>query len=216
MTELSGRTNVDEVINREETVWGPFAEAVRQLVDACVTSAAEDDAVRDALGDVRSALSRIGETRHEKTFGLTYGPVGRRRQWGNPVIGLRNPIAPPLLPEFAHETRSVTSDFHCGPAYEGPPGLVHGGIVSLILDQMLGHAANAAPPRAMTGTLTVVYHRGTPLGDLRAEAWLEREQGLKKWARGRVIGPDGVTAEAEGVFITPRDARSRRADVTGR
>jgi hypothetical protein len=63
----------------------------------------------------------------------------------------------------------------------------------------------------MTGTLTIRYRQGTPLGDLRAEAWIDRAEGIKTWAKGRIIGPEGTTAEAEGLFILPRWARERIA-----
>jgi len=63
----------------------------------------------------------------------------------------------------------------------------------------------------MTGTFTLRYHQPTPLGDLRAEGWIDRVEGIKTWAKGHVIGPDGVTVEAEGVFILPRWARERIA-----
>ena len=55
----------------------------------------------------------------------------------------------------------------------------------------------------MTGTLTLVYRQGTPLGDLRAEAWIDRSEGIKTWAKGHIIGPDGVTVEAEGCSSCP-------------
>ena len=77
----------------------------------------------------------------------------------------------------------------------------------MILDQLLGEAAGAGGKAGMTGTLTVVYRRGTPLGDLRAEAWIDRSAGFKTWAKGHILGPEGVTVEAEGVFILPRWAR---------
>jgi acyl-coenzyme A thioesterase PaaI-like protein len=101
----------------------------------------------------------------------------------------------------------AVADFHLGAVYEGPPGLVHGGVVALLLDQLLGQAAGAGGRPGMTGTLTITYRQGTPLGDLRAEAWIDRAEGIKTWAKGHIVGPEGVTAEAEGVFILPRWAR---------
>jgi hypothetical protein len=59
----------------------------------------------------------------------------------------------------------------------------------------------------MTGTLTIRYQRGTPLGDLRAEAWIDRVEGIKTYAMGHLRDADGVTVEAEGIFILPRWAR---------
>ena len=79
--------------------------------------------------------------------------------------------------------------------------------MSKVRDQVLGHAVGAAGRPGMTGTLTIVYRQGTPLGDLRVEAWVDREDGIKTWAKAHIIGPNGVTAEAEGVFILPRAFR---------
>ena len=84
----------------------------------------------------------------------------------------------------------------------------------MILDQLLGEAAGAGGKPGMTATLTLTYRRGTPLGDLRAEAWIDRSSGYKTWAKGHIIGPEGVTVEAEGLFILPKWARERLAAAT--
>ena len=67
----------------------------------------------------------------------------------------------------------------------------------------------------MTATLTLTYKQRTPLGDLSCSAWIERVDGYKTWARGELVGPEGVTAEAEGLFILPRWARERLAEALG-
>ncbi|KRB77677.1 thioesterase [Nocardioides sp. Root190] len=197
------------VVEREAQVWRPLADAARELVDLCVMSDVEEDEVRAAHADVETAVARLRKVRRTQTLGQEHLTGGRRRPWGNPVIGLRNPIAPPLAVRSDPSGRAET-DFHCGAPYEGPPGLVHGGVVSLLLDQVLGHAVGAAGRPGMTGTLTIVYRQGTPLGDLRIEAWIDREEGIKTWAKAHVIGPNGVTAEAEGVFILPRAVREQQ------
>ena len=82
----------------------------------------------------------------------------------------------------------VWADFHLGAAYEGPPGLVHGGVSALVLDQVLGEAAGAGGKPGMTGTLTLRYRQGTPLGDLRAEGWIDRVDGIKTYAKAHILG----------------------------
>ncbi len=62
-------------------------------------------------------------------------------------------------------------------------------------------------PIPLSGCITVKYLRGTPLGPLRAAAWIERVDGFKTYARGELSDADGVTVEAEGVFIQPAWAR---------
>jgi hypothetical protein len=39
------------------------------------------------------------------------------------------------------------------------------------------------------------------------EAWGDREDGYKSFARGHISEGDGVTVEAEGVFVRPTWAR---------
>ena len=85
---------------------------------------------------------------------------------------------------------------------------MHGGICALVLDHLLGDAASDGLTKTMfTGTITLRYLRGTPLGPLRAEALIERTEGVKTFARGTSATPTASTVEAEGVFITPAWAR---------
>ena len=76
---------------------------------------------------------------------------------------------------------------------------------ALILDHVLGATAHQPGKPAYTGTITVRYLRPTRLGALRAEARVERIDGTKTYAVGHLANVDGVTVEAEGVFITPRE-----------
>jgi len=125
--------------------------------------------------------------------------------WGNVVIGVRNPVAPPL--HIEEGDGGVYTDFHLGAAYEGPPGHVHGGVAALVLDHVLGAAASSQEKPRLTGTITLRYLRMTRLGNLRAEARIARTDGVKTYAVGHLADDEGVTVEAEGVFIRPRWAR---------
>jgi len=126
--------------------------------------------------------------------------------WGNVVIGLRNPVAPPLVIERRPDG-SVFTDFVLGAAFEGPPGHAHGGIAALVLDHVLGDAASSPAKPRLTGTITLRYVRMTRLGRLRAEATIVRTEGVKTYAVGHLADDDGITVEAEGVFIRPKWAR---------
>ena len=126
--------------------------------------------------------------------------------WGNAVIGLRNPIAPPLDVK-RNSDGSVSTDFHLGAAYEGPPGHVHGGVAALVLDHVLGDAASSPEKPRLTGTIALRYLRTTRLGRLHAEARITRIEGIKTFAVGHLADEEGGTVEAEGVSIQPRWAR---------
>ncbi len=195
-----------EELERQRALYGPFTESVRELLDATIRTLVDDDAIRRAQSEIEAITGRLRSHQLAGAYGVRFGATGRGRPWGNSVVGLRNAIAPPLVIEH-DETGRVWCDFHLGAAYEGPPTLVHGGVSALILDQLLGEAAGAGGRPGMTGTLTLVYRHGTPLGDLRGEAWIDRTEGIKTWAKGHILGPSGATVEAEGVFILPKWAR---------
>jgi acyl-coenzyme A thioesterase PaaI-like protein len=195
-----------EEIEEEKALYGPFTEVVRELVDATIRTTVDEAEVRAVQAELEAVVARLRGSQLEGAYGVRYDDTGRGRPWGNSVVGLRNAIAPPLVVD-RESTGRAWSSFHLGAAYEGPPGLVHGGVSALVLDQMLGEATGAGGKPGMTATLTLRYRRGTPLGDLRAEAWIERSEGIKTWARGHIEDAEGVTVEAEGLFILPRWAR---------
>jgi acyl-coenzyme A thioesterase PaaI-like protein len=194
-----------EELEAEREVYGPFTDAIRELVDVAIRTTASADEVRRAQAGIEEITAGLRDGGLTGPYGVRFRADGASRAWGNAVIGLRNPVAPPLV--IDKDERGVHSDFHLGAAYEGPPGSVHGGVLALVLDQMLGQAAGAGGRPGMTATLTLSYRQRTPLGDLHARAWIEKAEGIKTWVRGEIAGPDGVSVEAEGLFILPRWAR---------
>jgi acyl-coenzyme A thioesterase PaaI-like protein len=192
-------------LDRVKILYAPLAEAVRDLIDATIWTQADDDVAEDA----RAAIEAVTRSLREKTrpAGMSYVIDGHPLPLGNAAIGLCNPIAPPMVVHHENNGR-CWSEFVLGSAYEGPPTLVHGGVSALVLDHILGEAASQGmtKPR-FTGTITVKYLRGTPLGRLRAEAFVDRTEGVKTFARGFISDPAGITVEAEGVFIQPAWAR---------
>ena len=186
--------------------YAPLTAAVRDLVDASLTTGVDGDEVRAATAAVEAITESLRRDQ-QATPRLRHEDTGRPVMWSNPVIGERNPLAPPL--EIRHDPDGRSrSDFTLGSVYEGPPGLVHGGISALVLDHLLGEAASSGLTKAMfTGTITLRYLRGTPLGPLHGEAFIDRREGHKISARGFISDAQGPTVEAEGVFITPAWAR---------
>ncbi|MBV8928720.1 MAG: PaaI family thioesterase [Mycobacteriaceae bacterium] len=197
--------DADEV-ERLRRIYEPLTQSVRDLVDATVRTEVDAEDVAAAKAEIDAATARLRTKQLDGAFGVRLDPGGDGMAWGNVVVGLRNPVAPPLV---VHREQSglVWSEFELGAAYEGPPGHVHGGVCAMILDHVVGDAASSPPKPAFTGTLTLRYLRPTPLGPLRAEARVERIEGVKTFAVGHLADADGITVEAEGVFITPKWAR---------
>ena len=189
-------------------LYGPLTDAVRELMDATIRTEADRDAITAARTAIQAATDALRSRQRDETQVVRYAMGGRPVVWSNAVIGLRNPIAPPLTIHHDEDGTQCWSDFTLNGAYEGPPGLVHGGVCALVLDHVLGEAASEGLTKPLfTGTLTVRFVRGTPLGRLRAEAAVERTEGVKSFVSGHLSDADGITVEAEGIFIKPAWAR---------
>jgi hypothetical protein len=211
VVNLGADSNVPTISADESALllqrYGPLAQAVRELIDATIRTQADDTTAGEVTAEVRQLTERLRAGTLSDAPGLRYIVDGRPLAWGNAVIGLRNPIAPPLVIQHG-ENGHCWTDFHLGAAYEGPPSLVHGGVSALVLDHLLGEAASDGLTKPLfTGTITIKYLRGTPLGPLRAEASVYRRERIKSYARGHISDASGVTVEAEGVFIMPAWAR---------
>ena len=189
-------------------LYGPLTDAVRELMDATIHTEADQDAITAARTAIQAATDALRSRQRDETQVVRYAVGGRPVVWSNAVIGLRNPIAPPLTIHHGEDGTQCWSDFTLNGAYEGPPGLVHGGVCALVLDHVLGEAASEGLTKPLfTGTLTVRFVRGTPLGRLRAEAAVERTEGVKSFVSGHLLDAEGITVEAEGIFIKPAWAR---------
>lgn len=195
-----------EEFARIQDLYGPLAEAVRELIDATVRSGAGKQAIAAATTAVRAVTESLQPLDDDVWRAVRHADTGQPLLFTNPAVGFRNPIAPPMV--INYDAGRCWSEFTLGAAYEGPVGTVHGGVAALLLDHLLGEAATAGLKEAkFTGTITVRYLRPTPLGRLRAEAWVDRVEGHKTYASGVIGDVDGPTVEAEGVFIMPAWAR---------
>ena len=184
-----------------------LATAMRRVIDELVTS----DAPEDELEAAAVALERYGDRLEKHPKGSKYEGYAESANAGtpnaffdqSPIIGLANPIAPPL--ELRAEGDVVRGTANFSSAYEGPPGCVHGGWVAAAFDELLGMAQSLTGNPGMTGTLNVVYRKPTPLKtDLRFEARVDEVNGRKIFASGEVYVGDTMTAEATGIFISFR------------
>ncbi len=182
-----------------------LARELRRLRGLVAGSVYED--VHDAVATVRALVD------HLEAVGTKVRPADYAT-WGvpehiasNPAIGSRNPVSPPLEP-VVFPDGTVRAELRLGIEYQGPPGCVHGGIVALIFDEMLGLANAAAGSVGMTADLRVVYKSPTPLySPLRFEARQDRVDGRKIWAGATLHAGDTLCATAEALFIEPRGIR---------
>lgn len=184
-----------------------LANAMRTVIEHLVVSDAPEDELREAADALEGFAARLaGHPRRRVQLGFTEASTsGDVRAFFDfsPLIGLSNPIAPPL--ELVVDGETVRGRVRFGTAYEGPPGCVHGGCIAAAFDELLGFTQSLTQHPGMTGTLTIRYRVPTPLHtDLRCEARVQRVTGRKIFIEGQLFAGDTLCAEAEGVFISVR------------
>jgi hypothetical protein len=90
----------------------------------------------------------------------------------------------------------------------GGTAAVHGGAITLLFDDLLGRLGNRGliDRVARTAYLHVDFRQLTPLDtELVCSAWLQRREGRKLLLRGALEHAGVVLAEAEGLWVLPRD-----------
>ena len=138
----------------------------------------------------------------------------------SPIIGWLNPVAAPVRmwreadPDPSHPADAglrIAGAMTLPAPYAGPPSTVHGGVVAMVFDELLGVCAVANGVGAMTGTLTVRYRRPTPLDhEVTLRSWVDRIEGRKVFIDGTMHHEGELTAEAEGIFIRVSDTPSTK------
>jgi acyl-coenzyme A thioesterase PaaI-like protein len=180
-----------------------LAHQLRRVTSAMVgTPIAEPDIVTAAAAvkAVADELERVAAP--GRRLRAQPDPAGHPQEFfpTSPVIGFANPVAPPVVVEAVDGELRGTAYFDY--QYEGPPTCVHGGVIAMVFDEMLGAANILARSPGMTGTLTIRYRKPTPLRTpLRLEARFMGRDGRKITTYGAIFHGDVLTAEAEGLFI---------------
>jgi acyl-coenzyme A thioesterase PaaI-like protein len=171
---------------------------VAALLHAGDGSPAEMTSVAEQLNAVAAHLETSAPTREERLIDM-WGGEGVTRH--DPVTGPENAIAPPLH-LVGQEDGSIAGRVTLGLPYQGPPGCVHGGVSAMLLDHTLGVANHWAGDSGMTGTLTLRYHRPTPLfEELVVTSRQVSVDGRKIRTTGEITAGGEVCVSADGLFI---------------
>jgi hypothetical protein len=189
-----------------------LAEAVRQLIDAVMTNEGDDaQLLLDVAAEAESLAARLGAGRGE-------GPGYAPRSHGDylprsPVVGEASPLAPRVDWELSDDALDGKPGIEArgvfGAPYEGPPGHVHGGMIALAFDEILGIANIAGEHPGMTARLTIHYRKPTPLfHELHFRAAVDRVEGRRIMSRAELWDGETLTAQADGVFVRPTPERA--------
>jgi acyl-coenzyme A thioesterase PaaI-like protein len=126
-----------------------------------------------------------------------------RNQWCF-ACGPENPIGLKLT--FAEEGDKYVSRFTAGPEHQSYDGIVHGGIISTLLDEIMGRYPYAKGEDTVTARLEVRYRKPTPIGvELTITGWIVERRGRLYEMAGTVALPDGtVSAEGKATLMVAR------------
>lgn len=204
-------------------------QALRDLLHRLVRTGAP----AEVLSDLAGALEALAATLREHPLdGEYYGFAEASISGGEfgffdrgPMLGRINALAPPL--EMRQDDDRMLGRAWFGPAYEGPPGCVHGGYIAAAFDELLGCTQTMSGAPGMTANLSIDYRSPTPLEtELQFEGVITAVEGRKIFTSGTLSAGDRLCAEAQGLFITfdasrfvelkeQRSAQVARAELDG-
>jgi uncharacterized protein (TIGR00369 family) len=133
----------------------------------------------------------------------------------NPCFGCggANPRGMKLAFEQDDERQRIVGRFRLGPEYEGGFGYLHGGIIALLLDEVMGKACRFHGEHGVTAELRIEYLRPIPVEqEIVVEGFILRREGRQLYHEGEIRNAEGVVlARGHGRFVVvdPEKHRNR-------
>jgi uncharacterized protein (TIGR00369 family) len=126
------------------------------------------------------------------------------------VCGKNNPGGLRLCFEINREERTLKTTFVASPVFQGYDDVVHGGIISTLLDEAMSKLAYELGYHAVTGTLDIRFKNPAPVGQpllVHGEIIEVRNRVIK--AKARVEKEDGTPlATATSMLVRQRVSRA--------
>ena len=123
------------------------------------------------------------------------------------ACGENNPQG--LKLKFEQKGDKTCTTFIPAEIYQGYPGMLHGGITSTILDDIMSKCVNTLGLAGVTARLEVRFRQSIPIGKpLYVEAWVTKKKGHLVETEARAYLEDGEpAAEATGRFMAFRHGK---------
>mmetsp|Transcript_14824 Transcript_14824/g.31105 ORF Transcript_14824/g.31105 Transcript_14824/m.31105 type:complete len:215 (-) Transcript_14824:21-665(-) len=103
---------------------------------------------------------------------------------------------------------------HFGEMAEGPPGMVHGGAASAMLDTVMGNLCWWSGEKVVTGRLSVDYRNMLPLNTTcSVNAWFDKEEGRKLHVRAHLASIQGGAEDGAAVSEAAAAAAAATEDL---
>jgi acyl-coenzyme A thioesterase PaaI-like protein len=208
-----------ELVARRDAI-ADLGDALRELTASAIDSEVDVEEVRRVAGVARELAAALDARRRRPGEPSSVDDLRRGQRLFNPVVGVGNPVAPPMRVQIADGVAIGTCTLDA--RYEGPITFAHGGVSAMLLDQIMGYAAASAGHPSVTGRLEVRFRTAVPLGrPLQVEARLIDVLGVRAALTGSIslaAAPDDPLVTAEGRFLALRREQATRlfGDVAGR
>ncbi len=120
------------------------------------------------------------------------------------VCGKANPIG--LKIDFSYdEAGAAHATLAVKEVFEGYPGVVHGGILSTLLDEVMAKAVIHSGKAAFTAKLSISYRRAlAPEQRIEIKGWITKDRSRIIETSACISDESGIYAEAEAVFVVPK------------
>ena len=132
------------------------------------------------------------------------------------VCGLENKFGLKLR-FFETGPGEVTAEYTVPEHFQGYPGIVHGGIVTAMLDEVTGRAhINSEHTRFMfTAKLEIRFRKNVPVEKpLRVVGQVEKSKSRMASSTGKIYGPEGdLLAEAKALLVNLPDEEISEVDL---
>jgi len=117
--------------------------------------------------------------------------------------GGANDFGMKLTFEVDTETGRAAGKFVLGARYGGGAGFVHGGVIAILLDEVMGKISKLSEERAVTAELNIEYRKPVPTdGEIVVSGWQESEKGRNRFRVGEIHDAQGnLLARGRGRFV---------------
>jgi acyl-coenzyme A thioesterase PaaI-like protein len=175
--------------------YGRFIEAVRTLQDHARAADAPDAVITEAADLIEKVSALLAPHEADEW----HSPSGRRMDLPN-----RGNIMSVPVDLYVTEDGRIAGTARFRRYHLGRNGAVHGGVLGLLFDSLLGFTA-AKLTKSMyqrTAHLGIDYRKIVPIGkELQVDAGIDRIDGRKIFVSGRVLDDGVVLTEGDALFV---------------
>ncbi len=104
--------------------------------------------------------------------------------------------------KFRYEDDNAIAEWDCPAVFAGYPGIIHGGIISTILDEAMAKIVIMKIGEAVTGKMTVNYRKPLNVGaHISIIGTISETKGRIIKTSAKIMAGDNLIAEATAIYV---------------